>query len=335
MNFKIAGTGICLGQRCVTDCDLDKSINLPIGTIFKRTGVKHRYYVDNQTIPEMAANAVRSALENAEWKLNEIDVIISTAAVPYQFIPCTAIHIQRELGLGKSGIQAFDVNSTCLGFLVACNLVSHAIAQNQWKKVVIVSSEIASNGIQNPEHIESFGLFGDAAAAACIEQGDGSSLLYTSLFKSYGDYSDLCQIASGASRKPSYHFKESERNEYLFCMDGVKLFKQSSLLLPKLIQTLFAQKLTISQNAPSSIDDLDCVIPHQASAAALSLIRRRLKIPEKKWINIVENYGNCISASIPLALHIARQNKQLKRGMATLLLGTGAGLSLGTMLLRF
>lgn len=335
MNFRIAGTGICLGNRCVTDRDLDKLLKVERGTIFARTGVKKRYYADNQNIPIMAAQAIENAISDAGWKLNDVDVIISTAAVPHQFIPCTAIHIQRELGLGKSGIQAFDVNATCLGFLVGCNLVVHSLAQNQWKKVILVSSEIASNGIHNPQRVESFGLFGDAAVAACIEKGDGSSLFYTSLFESYGDYADLCQIKSGASRKPSYHFKESEKHEYLFAMDGVKLFKQSTALLPKFVQRLFDQKSFVTEKLPTSIDDLGCVIPHQASASALELIRRRLDIPEKKWINIVKNYGNCISASIPLALHIAKQKKQLKRGMKTLLLGTGAGLSLGGILLRF
>lgn len=333
MNFRIASTGICLGQKCVTDYDLDKLSNSPLGTIFNRTGVKNRYYADNQTIPQMAANAIRDALKKAKWHLNDIDAIISTAAVPYQFIPCTAIHIQRELGLGQSGIQVFDVNATCLGFLVACDLVSLGISNKKWKKVVIVSSEIASNGIHNANRIESFGLFGDAAVAACIEQGDNDSILYASLFESYGDYAELCQIVGGASRKPSYHFIEAEKDEYLFQMEGIKLFKQSSLLLPGFIQKLFSKNL--ESDAPKSVDDLDCVIPHQASAAALNLTRRRLKIPEEKWINIVENYGNCISASIPLTLHIAHQNQQLKRGMKTLLLGTGAGLSLGGLILRF
>lgn len=333
MNFKISGTGICLGKKCVSDQDLDQLSDAPLGTIFNRTGVKTRYYAENQTTPQMAAHAIREAIDEAGWRLSEIDVIISTAAVPHQLIPCTAIHIQRELGLGQSGIQAFDVNATCLGFLVACDLVSNTLNNGKWKKVIIVSSEIASNGIHNPKRLESFGLFGDAAVATCIEHGEGQSILYSAAFESYGDYADLCQIIGGASRKPGYHFIESEKNDYLFQMEGLKLFKQSSLLLPKFIQKLFARQT--DQNAPHSIDDLDCVIPHQASAIALDLIRKRLNVPEHKWVSIVANYGNCISASIPLALHIAKKGKQLQRGMQTLLLGTGAGLSLGGLLLRY
>jgi len=332
-DLKISGTGICLGEVKVSDLDLDNKLSLPPGTILKKTGVKYRYRQPDRNTPHMGAEAVKRALEDAHWDLSTLDAIISTSAVSYTPIPCNAVRIQKELNLGNSGISCFDVNATCLGFFIAFDLASLKIACGLWDRVVLVSTE-SSHTHLNKNHLESYGLFGDGAVAVCLERGDGKSYVLSSCFESYGDYLNLCKVTGGTVALPAQNITSENELEYYFNMSGRKLFKFSSLMLKQFCDRAFKAVSSQKDKFPHSFADIDLVIPHQASVSAMELVRRKLQIPSEKWMQIIEDYGNCISASVPMALHVARTTHRISSGQNIFLLGTGAGLSLGAIIFR-
>ena len=110
-------------------------------------------------------------------------------------------------------------------------------------------------------------------------------------------------------------------------MDGPRLFRLAAHGLPDFAERVVAE-------AGLSLDAIDLVIPHQASASTLRLLGRRLGV-EDRLVSIVETHGNCIAASIPLALHHAVTTGRLRRGDTALLIGTSAGVSLGGLVLRY
>jgi 3-oxoacyl-[acyl-carrier-protein] synthase-3 len=112
-------------------------------------------------------------------------------------------------------------------------------------------------------------------------------------------------------------------------MDGRKLFRKVCEEMDDFVADLLKKAGDIK------IEDLDYVIPHQASKSAMGLMRKRLKVSEERWANIIHNYGNMISASIPLALHFAIEEQKIKRGDKILLLGTSAGLSIGGIIFEY
>ena len=74
---------------------------------------------------------------------------------------------------------------------------------------------------------------------------------------------------------------------------------------------------------------------NQASGKAVEAYISGGNFAKEKVINIVGKYGNCVAASLPMALTIAIQEKRVKRGDIVLLIGTGAGLSAACALIRY
>jgi 3-oxoacyl-[acyl-carrier-protein] synthase-3 len=111
-------------------------------------------------------------------------------------------------------------------------------------------------------------------------------------------------------------------------MDGPRLFK----LVAHHIVPFFEETL---KKAMLELKDIDHVIPHQASQSALELVRRRLTIEQSKFHNLILERGNCVSASIPMVLHHLIETRQLHKGQKVMLLGTGAGVSLGSIVFSY
>jgi len=321
---KLAGLGWFLPERRVTSADLEMEWGLPSRWIAHVTGVRERRYVTTETSAGMAAAAARMALEHAAVAPSEIDLIVGASAAPQQAIPCTSAFVQRELGLPEGASFCFDVNATCLSFLVALQAVSHLIAAGTCRRVLIVSSEITSHSL-NPAEPESAGLFGDAAAAAVIvasEPGEASRI-GTSLFETHSSGADLTELPGcGTRHHPNDPATDPAMN--LFHMDGPAVLIAASRLFDAFIERFLRECCCTPR-------DFDAIVPHQASRSALRLLSTRYGFAREQVITNLESRGNCVAASIPLALAEAVHDGRLRRGQRLLLAGTGAGLTLGAM----
>lgn len=267
------------------------------------------------------------ALQRAELSAQDLDCIVCASGCPEQSFPCTAALLQRQLGLGNTGIAAFDINASCLSFVTALDTISYLVDSGRYKRVLLVSSEICA-GV-NWDDPETGMLFGDAAAAAIIEQSeaDSNSVLLASAMETYGEASHLSQCLAGGNRfRPEQY--TNLLPEIMFTMEGKGLYKMAAQYLPPMLDRLL-------NSCNLSTQDIDVVIPHQASMSAMALIRRNLGFSPSQWIDILETHGNNIAASIPLALHEAVISGKLKRGQTALLLGTAAGFSIGALLFRY
>jgi 3-oxoacyl-[acyl-carrier-protein] synthase-3 len=194
--------------------------------------------------------------------------------------------------------------------------------------VLIFSSELGSHFL-NPRQPASAILFGDAAAAAVVTRaGAGeASALHHARFVTYSSGADYTQVLGGGTRhSPNDPATTAEMN--LFDMDGRAVFRQAFRLLPPFLDCFFAE-------ANMQRGKIDCVVPHQASQHGLDLLSTRLGFrPDQVYSNLAQR-GNCIAASIPLALAEAVEAGRIRGGDDVLLLGTGAGLTIGAMALTF
>lgn len=325
--IKIFGTGVYSPAQEVSSEMLSQKIGQTREWILKKSGVETRYFVEHETTAYMGAEAIKQALKSANMTLDDIDVIVSAGAIMQQPIPCTATLIKKALGMEGSSIQAFDINSTCLGFVTALDALSSMITVGRYKNVLIVCSEIASKGL-NWDHPESCTLFGDGAAAVVIgpSQNKSGSKIISSYVETYCEGTDSCRIQGGGSQLHAREHAPGVDNRYLFEMDGMDVFRLASKkILPFLSKLLKGQKL----------NDIDLVIPHQASQMAIRIIQKKLELADEKMMNIIQDFGNVISASIPMALHAAIQSSRLKRGDKCLLIGTSAGFSIGGLILEY
>ena len=324
---KITGIGHYLPRNKVLSTELDAKLNLPAGSVQKKSGLISRHFVSpDETTSYMGAQAALKAVQEAHIQLTDIDAIISACGVCEQAIPCTAALIQKQLGLEKSGIACFDVNSTCLSFVSALDIASYLIEGNRYKRILIVSSDIASAGI-NWNDMETCTIFGDGAAACVLEKSNGSSRILAAHHETHSIGSEICKIEAGGTRLPAKNAL-LKAEQALFHMEGKKVFKLASKLLDSMVENIL-------QKAKIKLDDINWVIPHQASLLAMHHVQKRLNIAPERFVSIYPNHGNQIAASIPTALcHLINTN-QLKRGETVLLLGTGAGLAAGGIILEY
>ena len=327
-SLKIISSAKYLPKRAVTSSEIDKLLNTEDGWAMKKSGVKVRHFVDDETSPEMGAIVVKETLEKAGLKFSDIDCMVSASGTQAQEIPCTSSLIQEQLGEIDSGIPCFDINSTCLSFLTALDMMSYAVSAGRFKRVVIVSTEVASVGL-NFEEKESASLMGDGAAAIIIEEDStNSSGVLFSKMETYSSGAHDAEIRGGGSMKHPFRGKDVKDEDFYFNMNGPRVFKLASKLMIPFCDRLF-------EGQDITLEDIDIVIPHQASKMAMGLVQKKLKIGDDKFFKFVEDHGNQIAASIPTGIHNALTEGRIKKGDKVLLLGTSAGFSIAGLVLRF
>lgn len=174
---------------------------------------------------------MHNALSAAALKPGGIDLLISASAIAVQALPCSAIHILKAAAM-PAGVAGFDINSSCVSFISALEVAAGLLNSGAYRRIAIVSADIASRGI-DWNHEESSLIFGDGAACAIVERGDGRSGIIASLIEMYPEGSELCEIRAGGTRcNPRSGVSDSD---FLFHMQGKPLFR----LLLRLLKIIF------------------------------------------------------------------------------------------------
>jgi 3-oxoacyl-[acyl-carrier-protein] synthase-3 len=327
--FKVVGYGSYMPRTARPSVELDALFDEPPGWTEDKFGIRTRSIAaPDETSSTMGAAAAREAIAMAGWDDGDFDVLVGACAVMEQPIPGTSVLIQDALGLGKSGIWAFDVNQTCLSFLTALDIVTMGFQAGRFKRAVIVSSDIASAGL-DPEDRQTYSIFGDGAAAVCIEAStdrDGAGLI-SRRFETYGEGKGLATLRSGGTR-----IRASESEALLqgskFQMDAFGVFKAAARCLPRLMDDVLTE-------AGVNRETVDLVVCHQASHPGVEHVRRLMGGDPARVVDIFGTHGNQIAASLPTALVMAYREGRIRPGAKVLLLGTAAGISAAAMVLRF
>ncbi len=327
LSVRIAGIGSYLPARIVTNRELETALGLAPGWIFDRTGVSERRRCDGESSAFMAAAAARDALSMAGLRPDDLTAIIGASSTPQQAIPCTAVFVQREIGATEGLASCFDVNATCLSFLAALDVAARMVAGGVHQHVLVFSSESAAHSL-NPDEPESAVLFGDAAAAVVVSHaGESQSALHVTRLQTWHSGAELSQIAGGGTlHHPNDPQTTSEHN--MFAMRGPQLFRKAAPLLLPFIDALCS-------SAGWQRGDVDAVVPHQASRHGIELGWKLLGFREEQIVVNLGLRGNCIAASMPLALAEAVASGRVQRGDRVLLFGLAAGLSLGGAAITF
>ena len=316
--FKLTGYGLYLPPTIETADDLAIKLNKTSDWIKARAGVTERR-ISKIDVDEMGAIAIKNAIGSKE----KPDLIINASGVPKQVIPDTSIFIQKQLGY--SGIPSFSVHSTCLSFLVALNIASSFLSSKQYKKIVIVSSDRGTCG-RNFDEPESAALLGDAAAAVYLETDNSDRGLVDFSMETYPEGSSFTEVRGGGTNlHPQNPITKISDN--LFSMEGPKIFKMA-------LEKVYSKINKDLENNNITKKDIKLLIPHQASGKGVRAYSKIGGFEEKQVMNIVSHTGNCVSASIPLALVMAHQRNIIDKNDLIYFIGTGAGLSIASALVR-
>jgi 3-oxoacyl-[acyl-carrier-protein] synthase-3 len=288
--------------------------------IIEQTGVLTRH-VSDLSQEDMGARAAAQALGNGPPP----DLIINASAVPRQVIPDTSAFIQQAMGL--KGIASFSVHATCLSFAVARQAAAGLISAHAYRRVLIVSPDLGTRG-RNYDEPESAALFGDGAAAVVVEptaQGESSALLSFQM-STWPEWAHLTEVRGGGTRLHPQD-PETRPEDNLFHMDGPTVYKVA-LRHWALVFKRVLREAGVKQ------EDIDLLVPHQASGRAVSAATR-FGFNMERVVSTIAEEGNCVAASMPLALSRACTDGRIQRGDLVLLGGTGAGMSVLACLLRW
>lgn len=319
----ILGTGAAGDLPIATSLALDHAHGLPPGQIERLTGVVQRMRAGAHSQVELATGAARAALADAGCEAEALDAILHAAAVPYQTIPATAPLVQQALGLADGAVAAYDIGATCLGFLAALQHAAAMVETGRWTRVLVVASERISDNLD--WHVPSTaGLFGDGAGAAVVGRGTERSLRIGQIvLRTYPSGYEAARLRAGGTRLGA----AAPVQETRFVMDGRALFGLTRRRFDAFVRgNLDAAGL--------GLDDIDLIVPHQASPLALRSMARALGVAEDRLVDLSATHGNQVAASLPVTLDHARRQGRIAPGARVLLLGTAAGVTFGTALLE-
>ena len=307
-HVEIAGYGVCL----------------PKNTVQFKDQTRHRVIENEETQLDLAEAAIQAALKNANLNMKDIDCLVSASAVGVQPIPCTAALIHERVAKGLS-IPAMDINTTCTSFISALSTMSHLIEAGEYRRVLIVSSEVGSLGL-NPKQKESFELFSDGAAAFIFQSSEKDKGVIASLQRTWSEGAHDTEIRGGLTSYQPKEYSEETKTNFMFDMKGKKILLLSARVIPEMFQE-FQEKSGISKDA------VDYIIPHQASRA-LPLVMDKLGVSKDKYLNIVSEYGNMVSVAVPFGLAYALDHGYVKEGDTIFLMGTAAGMTVNMLALK-
>ncbi len=326
--FKISGAGYYLPGAPILSSEIEKQLQLSSGWVMDHVGVEKRHIAQHESNTFMAGKALENALEDAGLALKDIGYLIAAAATFDHVIPNRSSMIKAAFQEGKElDFPCMDINSVCTSFLSALDVAAQLLRKGDMNHIAIVSSEKGSLGLSSNDP-ETYSLFGDGAAAIILSVDDtctGGLIKYQ--FKTYSDGVFDTMIKGGGN---AHHPKHNGYDEkaFSFEMKGIKLLRLAQQKLPGFMQSVFC-------DTGLTLQSVDWIVPHQASKLGLKMLVHLNEGRRENIIDQLAQYGNCIAASIPLALVTSIKDGKIQEGDNCFLIGTAAGMSIGGALLKY
>jgi 3-oxoacyl-[acyl-carrier-protein] synthase-3 len=324
---RIAGTGSFLPERILSNQDLEKMVETNHDWIVERTGIHRRHIVaEGEATSDLALRAAQRALLDAQMKPEDLDAILFCTVTPDQPMPASACFLQAKLGCRN--VMAVDLNAACTGFLYGLTFADQLIRTGFYRNVLVVGAECISRYI-NYKDRETCILFGDAAGAWICSRASEQDpqVIMTSHLHAEGSLADLLVMEVGAARKPISQVDLSQ-NQHFMKMKGREIFKNA-------VRTMATTCREALESTQTKLDQVDWLIPHQANLRIIEAVADQFEFPKEKVILSVHETGNTSAASIPCAFQMAKDEGRIKRGQLLLLTAFGAGLTSGSMLLKY
>ncbi len=326
MGAKIINIEYYLPEKILTNNQLAKEFpDWSSDKIEKKIGIRERHIVkENETALDLAFKVSERVLIN--YDKSKIDILMLCTQSPDYYLPTSSCILQDKLGL-KTNIGAFDYNLGCSGFVYGLAMAKSFISSKIATNILLVTSETYSKYI-NPKDKANRTIFGDAAAATIIERSEEEQIGEFVLGTDGSGYRNLIVPNGGLRNRYNPSAQEiddgsgSIRTNNNLYMNGPEIFNFTIKAVPKVVaETLVKNNI--------ALDDLDYVIFHQANKYMNEYLRKKINIPKEKFYLNLLHTGNTVSATIPIAIKDALDNKLIKKEDKVLLVGFGVGYSWG------
>lgn len=319
------GTGSFLPEKILTNKDMEKIVETSDEWIRTRTGIEERRMLEeNLATSDMATEAAKLALIDANLKAEDIDLIIVGTTTPDMPFPATACIVQKNLGAHKAA--AFDVETACTGFMYALTIGEQFVRTGFYKNVLVIGAETLTR-ILDWKDRNTCVIFGDGAGAVVLQPVEEKYGILASHLGADGENGEFLMQPAGGSRMPA-SVETVENRLHSIKMDGSEVFKFA-------VRAMTKASIEVLKNANLQLEDIDFLIPHQANMRIIEASMKRLKLTKDKVYVNLNKVGNMSAASVPVALDEANKKGLIKRNDIVLLVAFGGGLTWGSSIMRW
>lgn len=321
---RFVASGMYVPKNKYTNKDLEKLLNENIDEfVSTKIGIKERYFSDpNETSATMAVEAAKEALKKANWKPEDIDLIIVSTDTPEYISPSTAAKVQYLLNAKNAGF--FDINSACSGFVIGLDIASkHIILDQNINKVLLIGTYNMSKFIDWKDK-KTASIFADGAGAFLLEGIEANGHLGRLATKYYGngEFHDYMGIYAGGTLYPVTKEILDDPNS-IYKVRFLKKFGPEHNIQhwPRLVdKALEESKLTKY--------DVKHYIFTQINLFATKKVMDELGEPFEKTTTIMDKYGYTGSACIPMAFNEYLNKNSLNQDDVIVFCASGGGLSM-------
>lgn len=305
-SIKILATGMYLPEIEIDNKYFNDKFNLEEDWIYKRTGIKKRYWTENEQTLSLAIKAVEDLQKNNNVDFSKIGLIIVASTNYEDAMPSISFEIQKKFNIEKC--ICVDILAGCSGYINSIDIARKYIELNEIEYALVIGVEKLSKYIDKND-INTAILLGDGAGATLI--GKAENKRYAQNIESIGQEGDILT---------------SKENSKIY-MNGKKIYKFGTARVAQNINKLLEKE-------GLSISDIKYIVPHQSNLRILNSMREKIgATKDQMYINIT-NIGNTFNASIPIALNEMVRKNLLKKQDKIILVGYGGGLNLGSVLIE-
>jgi 3-oxoacyl-[acyl-carrier-protein] synthase-3 len=309
-NAGVAGLGVALPEQAIASDRIAERLGVPAGWIERRTGITSRRRAEaGTTVCDLATAAATAALADASLDAASVDLVMVATLAADDITPNAAPQVAHMIGADRAG--ALDVGAACTGFVSALTLAAGMIESGRARTVLVIGAEVLSR-YTDPDDRATAGLFGDGAGAAVLVARDGGG---------------IGQAVLGSDGSAAAYIVAPRDVGYVQ-MDGHETFKRA-------VATLASNTTEAVAANDLELDDIALFVFHQANGRILSAVGESLGVAPERVVSTIGQHGNTSAASVPLALHAARQQGLLHDGDRVVLGAVGAGFTWGALVLEW
>jgi 3-oxoacyl-[acyl-carrier-protein] synthase III len=313
----IMGTASVKGRRAVETDDLIAQVRHPTDPVKLKAkmGITRRHWLAADVRPSvLAAEAVRRALDQAGIAGDDLSRLLFVTSGGGEFLtPATANAVIDALGL-NGRVDGFDINNACTGFLSALDVAARSVATGMGP-VAIAVVETMSWFIE-PDDPRPYLVLGDGIAAAIVGPSNGSGGLRASVLANEGHLRAWVGMEhpSRAGRPTTMRFGQTNADISRVALDALEGSARRAV-----------------DQAGMAMEEIDWFVPHQPNGSILARIVERLSIPDDRMVNVVDEVGSIVAASIPVSLDKLLRTKPVQPGDTLLMATVGGGMSHGAI----
>jgi len=331
LRSRIAGTGMAVPDRVVTNADLTQWMDTSEEWIEQRTGIRERRWVEpGQKPSDLARDATLAALAAADLEVRDLDcILLATLSSEHDF-PGTSFFLHAAIDAGE--IPCIDLRAQCSGFLYGLQMADALIVAGRYRRVLVVGCEVHSTGLD----VSTAGrdvtvIFGDGAGAVVLEAVDASAGVGVLAVRLHaeGKHARRLWLEAPSSAAPQRvsHAMIDDRRIYPF-MDGRFVFKHAVTRMPEVLMATL-------DGASVKLGDVDHFLFHQANLRINEAVAQKLEIPAAKVLNNIQRLGNCSAAALPILMAEAAREGRFEKGQLLSLTAFGSGFTWGSALIHW